>query len=262
MELLPTLRSAFPEAEVGGGMLTNFTEFNRCRPMVGNDAQSIDFATFGTTAIVHAADDRSVLETLEALGDVFASARAIVGSVPLRLGLLSIGMRSNPYGSAVAENPEDRRVPMAMADPRQREPFGAAWAVGVAAAAARGGVASFAPAMTGGPIGLGSGDGGLWPIYHVVAAMAALGNQPVEVAGGPSAGLISILGSGRRGVRGVVANLGPMPELYAAPDGGSLQVLDLSSAREAAGDPGWIEGEGVREAALAPFSVAVVRAAA
>ena len=31
-------------------MLTNFTEFNRCPPEPG----TIDFATFGTTAIVHA----------------------------------------------------------------------------------------------------------------------------------------------------------------------------------------------------------------
>jgi D-apionolactonase len=115
MDLVPLLRRAFPGAEVGGGMLTNFTEFNRHRP----DPERIDFATFGTTAIVHAADDRSVLETLEALGDVFASARALAGPRPLRLGLVSIGMRGNPYGAAVAENPARRRVAMALDDPRQ-----------------------------------------------------------------------------------------------------------------------------------------------
>ena len=59
---------------------------------------------------------------------------------------MSIGMRSNPYGAAVVANPDAARVPMAMDDPRQHELFAAAFAVGVAAAAARGGVASFAPA--------------------------------------------------------------------------------------------------------------------
>jgi hypothetical protein len=254
MDLVPMLRAAFPEAEVGGGMLTNFTEFNRCRP----DADAIDFATFGTTAIVHAADDRSVLETLEALGDVFATARTIAATRPLRLGLMSIGMRSNPYGAAVAENPGGARVAMARADPRQRAPFGAAFAVAVAAAAARGGVAAYAPAMTGGPLGMGE-DGQLWPIYHVVASLAALAGEPVEVAGRPSSGFVSILGTGRRGVRGVVANLGPETELFAAPAGTAALVLDAGSAADAAREPAWIEGAGVHETVLAPFAVAVLR---
>jgi hypothetical protein len=251
MDLVPILRAAFPEAEVGGGMLTNFTEFNRRPP----DQGPIDFATFGTTAIVHAADDASVLETLEALGDVFASARALAGARPLRLGLMSIGMRSNPYGAAVAENPEGRRVAMAMEDPRQRTDFGAAWTVGVAAAAARGGVVSYAPAMTGGPIGLGT-DGGLWPVYHVTAALAALAGAAVEVSGGPSSGVVAILGRGRRGVAGIMANLGPEAARVEAPQGAGLLVLDAA----AAGDAGWIDRPGgMREAALEPFGVAVAK---
>ncbi|MEO1104636.1 MAG: hypothetical protein AAFW98_13030, partial [Pseudomonadota bacterium] len=55
-------RNAFPSARIGGGVLTNFTELNRCRPNYDSD-----FVTFGNTAIVHAADDASVLETLEAI---------------------------------------------------------------------------------------------------------------------------------------------------------------------------------------------------
>ena len=99
MDLVPLLRAAFPEAEVGGGSLTNFTEFNRCRP----DPEAVDFVTFGTTAIVHAADDRAVLETLEALPAVFDSAERSRLGATLHLGLVSIGMRSNPYGAAVAD---------------------------------------------------------------------------------------------------------------------------------------------------------------
>ena len=243
-DLAPLARAAFPEAAVGGGMLTNFTEFNRCPP----DPALIDFATFGGTAIVHAADDQSVLETLEALGDVFASAKAIVGDRPLRLGLMSIGMRSNPYGSAVAANPDGARLAMAMDDPRQRELFGAAWAVGVAAAAARGGVESYAPAMTAGPIGVGAA-GALWPIHPVVAALAALGGAEVAVSGLPSRGIVRMEGPGRRGVRGVAANLGPDPARVVAPAGARLLILDAAGAAEAAGDPLWIDRPGSAEEA-------------
>jgi D-apionolactonase len=232
-------------------MLTNFTEFNRCRP----DPAAIDFATFGTTAIVHAADDRSVLETLEALGDVFASARAIAGTKPLHLGLVAIGMRSNPYGAAVAPNPRRERLPMVMDDPRQREPFAAAWAVAAAAEAARGGVASFAPAMTGGPIGLGE-DGTLWPIFHAVAALAALGGAEAEIAGVPGRGLVIVRGRGRRGVAGVVANLGPAPAEWS--DAPAL-LLDATSAAAAAHDPDWIERPGANVVTIEPMALAILK---
>src|SRR3546814_9727014 len=105
-------RDAFPGTAVGGGMLTNFTELNRHPP----ESAACDFVTHGTTAIVHAADDRSVLETLEALPHVFQSAQAIAAGKPYRLGLVSIGMRSNPYGAAVAGHPDQLRKPMAGVD--------------------------------------------------------------------------------------------------------------------------------------------------
>ncbi len=201
-DLVPLVRAAFPGVEVGGGMLTNFTEFNRHRP----DPAAVDFVTFGTSAIVHAADDASVLETLEALGDVFASARALAGGRSMHLGLISIGMRSNPYGAAVADNPEGKRIAMAMTDPRQRRTFGAAWGVAAAAQAARGGVASYAPAMTGGPLGLGPRDAP-WPIFRVVEALSRLAGCPVEITGGAS-GLIAIRSETGEGL---VTNLGPDP---------------------------------------------------
>ena len=214
-DLVAEARAAFPGVEIGGGMLTNFTEFNRCPPEPG----AIDFATFGTTAIVHAGDDASVLETLEALPDVFASAAALVPGRPLHLGLVGIGMRSNPYGQAVAPNPEGRRIAMAMADPRQQTPFAAAFAIAAAAAAARGGIASFCPAMAAGPLGLGPA-GAPWPIRETVAALATLGGQEVEITGS-AAGFLCIAGPGIR----LAANLTrhpaetggqPIPPLSAA----------------------------------------------
>ena len=128
-----------PGVPVGSGSLTNFTEFNRCRP----DPRA-DFVTFGNTAIVHAADDLSVRETLEALPAIFTTAQAIAPGKPLHLGLFSIGMRSNPYGRDVMANPTAARLPMAMDDPRQSTDFAAAYAIGILVAAARAGVESLA----------------------------------------------------------------------------------------------------------------------
>ena len=123
---------AFPDAVVLGGMLSYFTELNRKRPPVA----TIDAVTCTTTPIVHAGDDRSVMETLEALPAVVASMAAIARGKPLHIGPSAIGMRHNPYGAATAPNPAQGRIAMAEEDPRQRGLFAAAWSVGYAAAIA------------------------------------------------------------------------------------------------------------------------------
>src|SRR3546814_3439871 len=76
-------------------MFSYFTELNRKRPPVG----LLDFVSHATCPIVHAADDRSVIQTLEAIPHIVRSARAIVGEAPYRLGPSTIGMRQNPYRS-------------------------------------------------------------------------------------------------------------------------------------------------------------------
>lgn len=140
-------RNAFPKARIGVGMLTNFTEVNRCRPEPGVG----DYLTFSLTAIVHAADDRSVWETLETLPQILESAKALAPGLPIRLGLVSIGMRTNPYGAAVAPNPEGARKPMAQDDPRQTTEFAAEYAKAVFEIATKTGVEALALASLGGP---------------------------------------------------------------------------------------------------------------
>ncbi len=171
-DAIPLLRAAFPQAQVGGGSLTNFTELNRWRP----DPATVDFLTFGSTAIVHAADDASVIETLEAWPDLIASARALAAGKPLHLGLCAIGMRSNPYGAAVAANPGRQRITMAQDDPRQDTTFAAAWAVALLAELAAGGVESVALAMPDGPLGAAGR-----PLGRVVAAALRMAGGPVAV---------------------------------------------------------------------------------
>ena len=89
-----------------------------------------DFITHTGCPIVHAPDDISVMETLETLPWIFFSARTMIGKVPYHIGPTSIPCRDNPYGAAVAPNPDNRRVCLSDIDPRQRGLFAAAWNLG------------------------------------------------------------------------------------------------------------------------------------
>ncbi|MBB3949044.1 D-apionate lactonase [Aureimonas jatrophae] len=143
-------RRAFPAARLGGGMLSYFTELNRKR--VPTDA--LDLVTHATCPIVHAADDLSVMQTLEAVPFVTRSARAIIGDKPYRLGPTTIGMRQNPYGSRTMPNPDRRRIAMAADDPRARGLFGAAFLAGYAARLDGAGVEAWCASSFAGPRGL------------------------------------------------------------------------------------------------------------
>ncbi|MCX7281201.1 MAG: hypothetical protein NTX21_06545, partial [Alphaproteobacteria bacterium] len=146
-DLLPHARAAFSDAGIGSGVLTYFPELNRCRP------GPCDYVTHGATAITQSADDHTVIENLEGLSHVLKSGRALAGERDYRLGLVAIGMRSNPYGSGIVENVRQNRVSMAGADPRQRGLFAAAWAVGAVAATEGHGVSSMALSALVGPFG-------------------------------------------------------------------------------------------------------------
>ncbi len=244
-EATAAARQAFPDAEVGAGMLTNFTELNRCPPF-----HSSDFVTFGTTALVHDAADRAVMQTLEALGDVLVSARAVAGDRPVRLGLGAIGMRGNPYGAAVAPNPGQVRLAMAEDDPRQRGLFAAAFAVGYAAQAAMARVASWAPAMAEGPLGLGSPDR-VVPLFHVVRALAGMAGARLAVSGDIPGGLVTLTTA--QGA-GLAANLSGAAVTL---DGG-WRRLGVAEA-VAAGAPSWLDTKpagGSGPVVLAPYEIA------
>ncbi len=148
--LCARLREAFPGAAIGGGMHSYFTELNRKPPPF----EAIDFITHTTCPIVHAGDDRSVMENLGALPSVMRSAMALAPGKPYLMGPSAIGMRFNPYGAAPVRNPDNRRLAMARVDPRQRGLFNAAWFVGYIAAAAAHGLEGLCLAAPTGAFGL------------------------------------------------------------------------------------------------------------
>ena len=132
-EIYQAARQAFPGVAIGGGTLSYFTELNRKRPPV----ELLDFVSHCTCPIVHAADDLTVMESLEALPHIARSARAIIGNdKAYRIGPSTIGMRHNPYGVRLMANPANGRIAMTDRDPRQTSLFAAAWMIGYAAATA------------------------------------------------------------------------------------------------------------------------------
>ncbi len=159
-------------------MFSYFTELNRKRPPPG----LLDFLTFSTCPIVHAADDRSVMETLEALPYVAESARAIAGDLPYAVGPSSIGMRDNPYGPAGLPNPRRVRQAMSGPDPRQAGLLNAAWTLGYAARFAAGGAWRIAFSGPVGHFGIADASGAVHPVFHVLRGLAGLAGEALRAS--------------------------------------------------------------------------------
>ncbi len=169
-------RRAFPDIRLGGGMFSYFTELNRKRVPAG----LLDFVTHCTCPIVHAADDLSVMQSLEALPFITASTRAIFGEKPHRIGPSTIAMRQNPYGGATKPNPHGLRIAMADRDPRHAGQFAAAWTIGYAARVAPAGLELLTLSGFTGPFGVlaesgeSVAEGSPRPIFQAVKGLCEL----------------------------------------------------------------------------------------
>ena len=126
------------------------------------------------------------------------STAAIAGGKPFHAGPSALGMRSNPYGAAPMENPENIRQAMNRVDPRQRGLLGAAWYLGYFAHMARGGAVAVTLGGGVGPFGIVHAPaahaqpwfdeaGGLYPAFHVFKGLAGLkGAKLLESAATPA----------------------------------------------------------------------------
>lgn len=177
------VRQAFPNARIAGGMHSTFTELNRFRPPV----DALDIITHSTCPIAHAADDTSVMESLQALPWIFESVNAFAEGKPYWIGPTAIGMRMNPYGAGPMPNPDNVRRAMAETDPRQRGLFNAAWTLGYVSRAVAGGVAGLCLSSIAGPNAIAwqkmnwaqpwfdeqASEIAVFPVYHVIAGLAS-----------------------------------------------------------------------------------------
>jgi len=249
-DLLEHARRSFPGAEIGSGVLTYFTELNRCRPA----AAMCDYIGHGVTAITHAADDRSVIESLEGLSHIYRSAEALAEERDYRLGLVAIGMRSNPYGFGVMENSLQNRIAMAGADPRQRGLFAAAWAVGAVAATEGHRVSSLALSALVGPFGAiyrreawaqpgyqESGTMMVYPVFHVLRFMSAMGGAPRLSMRSAGDGIVGVASQDHSSIRLIIANLGTAVSHVRLPHDAEIRSLNADTFLSAIHDPQWLD---------------------
>ena len=164
--------NAFGDLVRGGGMVTFFPELNRKRPPL----EKLDFVSHSLCPIIHAADDHSVMETLEVIPHIIRSARAIIGDADYRIGPSTIAMRHNPYGQRTFPNQDLNRLCMADNDPRHHAAFGAAYVIGLATALADSGVTVWTPSELYGPRGLSG------PITKAISLLASCAGKPVHRA--------------------------------------------------------------------------------
>lgn len=249
-DVVGTAREAFPDTSIGAGMLTNFTEFNRCRP----NTEQCDYVNHGNTTIVHAADDQSVMETLEALPQIFNSANVLRNSKPYRLGLVAIAGRTNPYGSGPADNAQQIRQTLAQVDPRQRGLFAAAWAVGLLGATNGYGIEAVTLAAPVGPFGIvwqkqdyvqagfdDEADAVLYPLYHIVRAASAMSrHHRIKVEGLP-AGVSAYGVRDSNKIRLLLANTTTQPCTLAFTHRFNARILDTHAFTAAVRDALWLD---------------------
>ena len=190
-DLYAAARAAFPGIKLGGGMFSFFTELNRKRV----PAHRLDLVHNTTCPIVHAADDRSVMETLEALPYQVTTARSFIARTPYRIGPSGIGCRDNPHGATWTPNPENVRVCLSKLEPRQRGLFGAAWTLAYIATFARTGIEAISMGAPTGPLGIiyrkaehkqpwydGLSGPAVFPVYHVIGGLTRGAGQKLVAA--------------------------------------------------------------------------------
>jgi hypothetical protein len=234
-----------PGAWFGAGTDADFIFLQRTPPPVS----MLDCVCFAINPQVHAFDNASLVETLEAQAAVVASARRLAGGLPLVVSPVTLKPRHNPY----ATGPQPATPPGALppqVDARQMSLLGAGWTVGSLSRLSQAGVHSITWHETTGWRGVmerqagsplprlfQSAPGAVFPLYHALADAGAFAGGSVLATRSSDAQRVEALAlrDGDR-ARLLVANLGPEPcQVRIEGLGGEAQVrlLDETTAEEA-----------------------------
>jgi hypothetical protein len=237
-EIAAAARAVFPAARIGGGTFAYFTELNRNPP----SAADLDFVSHGFAANIHAADDISVMETLETIPHMARTLRERFGSIPHHIGFAAIAMREAPYGAGPVTNPHGGRVAASRVDPRQRGLFGAAWALGLAARAAQEGIAAVGLGMPAGPFGImpHEAEARAYPVHTVLRGLASMARRCRRAVTVSRPGEVQAVAcEGKGGIELWIANL-TANSVEVDVDGfapASLRLLDENSWRRSLAGP-------------------------
>ena len=207
----------------------------------------------------------SVMETLESMPSIIASTRNMIGKTPYHLGPSSIPCRDNPYGAAVAGEPDNGRVCLSDMDPRQRGLFAAAWNLGLVAAASQGGLDAISSGAVTGPQGViyrksgyaqpgfDGSDAAVYPAYHILAGLGhASGARHIDTVIGAPGKIAALAHQSKSGPVLWLANLtGDRQSVKVSGFKGAAQlhILDEKSFDTIVKRPGYLTkaGESVKK---------------
>jgi D-apionolactonase len=242
-----TLRRFNPQVPLAAGTNANFAEINRCRP----DPDTVALPCFSITPQVHAFDDLSLMENLEAQGHVIKTA-ARFASGPVVVSPVTLKPRFNPVATG-KDAPRDPRALPVQVDARQGSLLAAAWTLGsIAALTATGCVHSLTYYETTGwrgvmeaeagsplPEKFPSVPGAVFPLFQVLAALAGFRKAaPIKVDAPQTLAALALFDGRRRRV--LVANLtGESRKVTLRPAARlrSLRVLDENALEKALMEP-------------------------
>jgi len=207
---LQAARTILGPGRYAAGTDAFFAELNRLRPVY----PGADAVVFSVNPQVHAFDNASLTETLEAQEAAVRSARALAGSLPVLVSPVSFRMRWNPNATGPAEAPP-AGTPPEQVDLHQLSLYGAGWTMASVKRLAAGGAAAVTYYETAGWLGIMQGDdepplleafpvrrGEVFPLYHALADLGAIAGAAIADlrSSDPLAaeGLIAQRGSGRR----------------------------------------------------------------
>ncbi len=131
------LADVTPAASFAAGTNANFAELNRDRPRT----QLADWIAYSINAQVHAFDNRSVMETLEAQGDTVRTAKTFVSSARICISPITLKPRFNAVATGPKIETAHNELPFQV-DERQPTLFTAAWTLGTLATLAGAGAES------------------------------------------------------------------------------------------------------------------------
>ena len=266
-------------AKIGAGTNAYFTDLNRGRPPV----DALDLVCYSINPQVHAFDNSSLMETLEAQAVTVESTRLFADGLPIAVTPVTLLARFNPNATGPEPEPAPGELPPQV-DIRQSSLFGAGWTLGSIKYLSESGASSVTYYETNGWRGVmetGNGSplpekfrslpGAVFPLYHILAdvsefaggeVLASKSSDPLKVEG------IVLRKNGK--TRTLLANLIPEPQqvnVQNLTETVWIRRLDETNAQTAMASPETFRAEtgellqtinGTLELNLLPYAVAQI----
>ena len=267
------------DAKIGAGTNAYFTDLNRGRPPV----DALDLVCYSINPQVHAFDNSSLMETLEAQAVTVESTRQFASGLSIAVTPVTLLARFNPNATGPEPEPAPGELP-AQVDIRQMSLFGAGWTLGSIKYLSESSASSVTYYETSGWRGVmetGAGSplpekfrsipGAVFPLYHIFAdvgefaggeVLASKSSDPLKVEG------VALRKNGK--TRTLLANLTPESQQVRVQNlARTVRVrrLDETNAQAAMSSPEAFRAEtgtlvqttnGTLELSLLPYALAQI----